>query len=112
MTITIPADIDQDLTERLEISATNRAGGSEVPLMINIHHVSAPTWQPLPAQNLRPGASINLDLNAYLNGIPTPTIAFNPAPSGDIADATLDEGILTWTVPATITTDTSLPFTL
>ena len=109
LTITIPADIDEDLTEMIHITAANRAGSSEIPLAINIKHVSAPVWQALPVQNLTPGSSINLDLNSYVSAIPGATISFNPTPSGDIADAVLDDGILTWTVPATIRTDTSLP---
>ena len=48
------------------------------------------------------------DLKSYVTGKPTPTISFNPVPTGDISGAVLNNGILTWSVPDTITTDTSL----
>ena len=112
LTITISSDLDEDLTEMIHITARNAAGSSEIPLAIKIKHVFAPTWQPLPAQNLGVGDKVNLDLNSYVRGIPTATIAFNPVPTGPISTAVLTNGVLTWTVPDTITTDTALPIHL
>ena len=78
--------------------------------MINIHNVSAPVWRALPAQRLRPEATLSLNLNNYITGIPTPSIAFNGTPTGNAANATLLDGILTWVIPDTYTADEAQTF--
>ena len=111
LTVTVPADLDTDIDRTVNITATNRAGSSEVPLTIRIHHVSAPVWRALPAQRVRPGDTLSLNLNTYVTGIPTPTIAFTTAPTGDAGNATLIDGHFNWVIPNTYTADTAVPFT-
>lgn len=110
--VTIPSDIDEAFVVSVEVEATNPAGSSEVPLMFHIMVVSAPVWSTIPQQRVRPGDGWTLDLNAYVAGMPTPTLSFNPAPApGDTnAGATLTDGVLAWDVPATLTDDEVVTF--
>ena len=111
LTVTAPIDLDTDINRTVNITATNRAGSSEVPLTIRIHHVSAPVWRALPAQRLRPGATLSLNLNTYVTGIPTPTIAFTNTPTDKASNATLLDGHFNWVIPTSYTEDTAQPFT-
>ena len=112
LTITAPTsmDIDSDYTARVQVAARNSAGGAIQTLMVNFHYVSAPVWTTIPHQSVRPGETWTLDLKPYITGQPTPTIAFNPAPAGDAANATLTAGVASWEVPDSISEDTVQPF--
>lgn len=109
LSVTAPP-ITVDLSRTIEITATNDAGGVTAELTFNVTAVVAPAWSVIPHQMVHSGETWMLDLNNYVTGTPTPSIAFNPIPTGDGSDATLANGVVSWVVPDTITEDMVIPF--
>ena len=110
LTVSIPADIDQEVHGDLEITARNSEGGAIGTLEFTVHVVSAPVWSGIPHQQVRPGQTWSLDLNRFVTAMPAAAITFTSEPTGMQSGATLTSGVVTWIVPESYTADTVEPF--
>ena len=110
LVVTAPP-IDVDLDRDVQINAINGVGdGIRFTLTFDVTAVTRPAFGEIPPQTARPGELWTIDLKGYVTGNPTPTIAFSPMPTGDGANATLVNGVVSWQVPDTITEDVVQPF--
>lgn len=105
---TIPNNITENLNVTVDITATNRADASVKTFNVQGIYVASPSWDSsnIPQQTVRAGQVWELDLKPYLSGSPTPTIEWNPQPSGgndNGANATLVNGVIRWEAPDDIT---------
>ena len=110
---TIPSTITQDYNATVDITAMNSVDSAVKTFNVHGVFVQAPVWSGnIPIQTARAGQVWELDLKPYITGSPTPTIAFNPVPSGDQGSATLRNGVIHWQVPESQTENIIVNFGL
>ena len=109
---TIPDTITQDLNVTVDITATNNVDSAVKTFNVRGVFTAAASWNEsaIPPQTVKAGGVWELDLKRYDSGDPTPTIDWNPEPTGEAANATLVNGVVRWEVPADLTGNRNEPF--
>ena len=109
---TIPDTITQDLNVTVDITATNNVDSAVKTFNVRGVFTAAASWNEsaIPPQTVKAGGVWELDLKRYDSGDPTPTIDWNPEPTGVSANATLVNGVVRWEVPADLTGNRNEPF--
>ena len=104
---TIPNTITADYNATVDITATNSVDSAVKTFNVHGIFTAQPAFDEIPQQTVKPGEVWELDLKQHVTGTPTPTIAWNPEPSGtpeDGSNATLVNGVARWEAPSSIST--------
>ena len=106
----IPDTITADYSATVDITARNSVDSAVKTFNIRGVFTAQAAWLPIPAQTVKAGGVWELDLKRYVTGTPTPTIDWNPEPTGETASATLVNGVVRWEVPDDLTGNRNEPF--